>query len=86
MFLWDRYRHRLIVKRPASPKSIFTELATVHKLNRAEKNLIRNLVGPDADLDAAMCFVDPTIISQQIAKNCEQTEEYGKLLKRLFGE
>jgi len=86
MFLWDRYRHKLIVKRPESPKSIFAELAAAHKLNRAEKTLILNAVGQDADQKAAICFVDPEIISRQITLNPDQADDYVKLQQRLFGE
>lgn len=81
---WDKWRKKLI-RNGDSPKTLFLELCLAHKLNRAERSLLQRAAGAKRLKQAALIFVDPTILGKLSASKSAEASGYRQLAKKLFG-
>ena len=82
---WDKWRKQSI-RNGDSPKTLFLELCLAHKLNRSERSLLLKAVEARRLGQAALVFVDPTILGKLAAAKSTDAGGYKRLAKRLFGQ
>lgn len=84
LYYWDR--HRKQVRRGGdTPKALFLELASVHRLSRADRSLLWNASEAAKLEQPATIFVNPDILAEISAGNREDAGAYEQLRERLFG-
>lgn len=81
---WDRYRQRL-ARRAHTPKALFLELCTAHRLARLDRGLLWKTVQSRQMGQPAAIFTDPAILADLSACGTAEAEDYARLREKLFG-
>lgn len=81
---WNIFRTKEGVD-TSSPKGLFAELASAHKLDRVEKGLLTEAAATQGLADPALLFVDARHLKTLAGSRNEKSADYTALARKLFG-
>lgn len=80
----DRFRNRL-VQNSQTPRSLFRELCLAHRLTRAQRQLLVQIVEQASPAQPCRVFIDRRVLEEFSARHPAEAEDCVGLIRSLFG-